>query len=216
VEAQDFRSATFTVVDVETTGFDPVADKVVEIACVRLRHGSIVDRFESLIDPGRPIPERATAVHGILDTDVLGKPKLDEVIPRISGLIEDAVVVAHNARFDVSFLPFVRHRPVICSMRLAMHLVDAHGYGNQALRRELAIDDPELRGLSAHRALADAIVTARIFEKLCAMLSDSTLPKTVDELISAIVQPPPFTRCVCRIDPTALGAGQFHEAQYAV
>jgi DNA polymerase III epsilon subunit family exonuclease len=185
----DPAKATYAVIDVETTGMDPAVDRVVEIACVRLHEGRITRRFETLVDPGRPIPAEASAIHHILDADVRGQPALAEVAGRLTRLVEDAVVVAHNASFDTAFLPFVRHRPLLCSMRLAMHLVDAPSYGNQVLRRELGIDDPELRDMPPHRALADALVTARILQELLRRYERSGLPRGIDGLVAACAGP---------------------------
>ncbi len=182
-------TATYAVIDVETTGTDPDVDRVVEIACVRLREGRITRRFETLVDPGRAIPAGASAIHHIFDGDVRGKPSLAEVAGRLTRLVEDAVVVAHNASFDLGFLPFIRHRPAVCSMRLAMHLVDAPGYGNQALRHALGIDDPELSGMPPHRALADALVTARIFQDLLRRYERSAFPRGLDGLIATCASP---------------------------
>ena len=181
--------ATYAVIDVETTGMDPEADRVVEIACVRLHEGRITSRFETLVDPGCPIPAGASAIHHILDADVRGKPSLAEVAGQVRQFVEDAVVVAHNASFDAGFLPFVGDRPIVCSMRLAMHLVDAQGYGNQGLRGELGIDDPELRGMPPHRALADALVTARIFQELLRRYERSSFPRGLEGLIATAASP---------------------------
>jgi DNA polymerase III epsilon subunit-like protein len=181
--------ATYAVIDVETTGMDPAVDRVVEIACVRLHEGRITRRFEALVDPGCPIPAAASEIHHILDADVRGKPRLAEVAGRVRRFVEDAVVVAHNASFDVAFLPFVRDRPIVCSMRLAMHLLDAPGYGNQVLRGELGIDDPELRGMPPHRALADALVTARILQELLRRYERSSFPRGLEGLIATVASP---------------------------
>ncbi|BDE06825.1 hypothetical protein WPS_21010 [Vulcanimicrobium alpinum] len=94
------REATYAVVDVETTGFDRMSDRVVEVACVLIRGGREVDAFSTLVDPGRPIPERATAVHGITDAHVRSKPYLEVLSPELQRICEGAIVVAHNAAFD--------------------------------------------------------------------------------------------------------------------
>jgi exodeoxyribonuclease X len=187
--AHDPASATYAVIDVETTGIDPAVDRVVEIACVRLRGGRIVDRFESLVDPQRPIPPQASAIHHILDGDVRGKPVLARIAPGLRRLVDDAVIVAHNASFDAGFLPFVHDRPIVCSMRLAMHLLDAPSYKNQALRYQLGVDDPLLCVLRPHRALADALVTARIFLELLRRYERSAFPRGIEGLIATSAHP---------------------------
>jgi DNA polymerase III epsilon subunit-like protein len=184
----DLASATFAIIDVETTGFDPKRDGVVEVACLRMRRGEIVEAFTSLVDPGRPIPAHASNVHGIHEADLRGAPSLGHLAPRLRALTADAVVVAHNARFDASFLPVVAGRPVICTMRLAMHLVDAPSFRNQALREFLDLQvGPE--GRPAHRAAADAHVTAALLRELLRRYACRPLPQTVSGLIATIAGP---------------------------
>jgi exodeoxyribonuclease X len=157
------RDATFAVVDVETTGIDPAVDGVVEVACTLVRNGSELESFSSLIDPGRPIPAVASAVHHITNEHVRGAPSLGDVRPKLAALCLGAVVVAHNARFDLGFLPFLAQRPVLCSMRLAMRVLpDAPTYKNQVLRYHLNVDATLHGEAIAHRARGDVQVTSRI------------------------------------------------------
>jgi exodeoxyribonuclease X len=158
------RGATFAVVDVETTGCDPESDRVVEIGCVLMRDGSrLATTFSTLVNPGRAIPATASAVHHLTDRDVASAPALEAVMPQLTSFCKDAIVVAYNADFDLAFLPELRSRPHFCAMRLAMHMCpEAPAYKNQVLRYHLGVDDPALRSMSAHRALADALVTSLI------------------------------------------------------
>jgi len=123
--ASAFDATTFTVIDTETTGFSPVRDRVVEVAYVQLRAGRLIGRWSTLVDPERDIPPETTAIHGIRDADVAGAPTLSEIRPRLRAATRGTVVVAHNASFDLRFLPWLARRPIICTMRLAMHLVVA-------------------------------------------------------------------------------------------
>jgi DNA polymerase-3 subunit epsilon len=154
----------YAIVDVETTGFSPRDDRVVEVACVVV-DGNFRDleSFTSLVDPGRPIPWYATDVHGIRDRDVAGAPTLDELSGRLRRLTAGATVVAHNASFDRRFLPCLEDREWLCTLKLARRtFTEAPAFGNQVLRRYLGIDDPRLHGRAAHRAFADALVTAGV------------------------------------------------------
>ncbi len=165
MDSKRFRETTFAVVDVETTGMDPRQDGVVEVACVLMRDGERIESFGTLVDPGRPIPAVASAVHHLTDAHVRGAPRLEDVAGRLRAMTETAVVVAHNASFDLRFLTFLRDRPALCSMRFArMVLPDAPNYQNQVLRYHLGIEDAALDAASAHRALGDAIVTSRVFD----------------------------------------------------
>jgi DNA polymerase-3 subunit epsilon len=94
--------------DFETTGLDCVIGRVVEIGAIRFSFGPEGYDEEAsmscLVDPGMPIPRRASAIHGISDDDVSGAPSFKEVAPALLALAEGAIIVAHNVRFDLSFL----------------------------------------------------------------------------------------------------------------
>ncbi len=181
------RLGTFAVVDVETTGLDPSVDGVVEVACLRVEAGVVVERVVSLVNPGREIPYRASDVHGIYDEDVCDAPTLGQLSSALRAATRDATVVAHNARFDLGFLPFLASRPVICTMRLAMHVLDAPTYRNEALRAHFGIAMPP--GHAAHRAGADAAVTAAVLARLLDRYALGPFPQTVPGLIETIAKP---------------------------
>lgn len=108
---QDFRTlseTTFVVVDLETTGWSPASGAAItEIGAVKVCGGEIIAEFQSLINPGCPIPELITKITGISDAMVVDAPGIDEVIPiflEFAGSSTDSVLVAHNAPFDMSFL----------------------------------------------------------------------------------------------------------------
>jgi DNA polymerase III epsilon subunit-like protein len=194
---EDLAAATFAVIDVETTGLDSKADRVVEIACFRVSGGSVVDRFGSLVDPGCEIPSRASAIHGIFGRDVAGAPTLACLEPRIRQMTADAVVVAHNARFDVGFLPFIAERPTLCTLRLARRLVDAPSYRNRALRDFLRLELPGRVG-PAHRAEADAEVTAALLLELLRRYARGPYPATVPALLTTAVRSIALSRFALR------------------
>ena len=183
----DLAAATFAVIDVETTGLDPKTDRVVEIACLRVRGGRVIERFSSLVDPGRAIPRRASAIHGIFDRDVAFAPTLRELEPQIRRMTADAVVVAHNARYDVGFLPFVAERPVLCTMQLARRLVDAPSYRNEALRDFLRLRTPYPLG-APHRAGSDAEVTAALLLELLRRYEFGPYETTVPALFTLVAR----------------------------
>lgn len=99
---------TFLALDFETTGLDAGTERVVEIGAIRFSLGPGGAGEEAslacLVDPGKPIPPRATSIHGISDSDVAGAPAFGEVAPSLLALAAGAVIVAHNASFDLSFL----------------------------------------------------------------------------------------------------------------
>jgi DNA polymerase-3 subunit epsilon len=99
---------TFLALDFETTGLDCAVGRVVEIGAIRFRLGPEGYDEEAsmacLVDPGMPIPRHAREIHGISDEDVAGAPSFGEVAPALLALAVGAVIVAHNVRFDLSFL----------------------------------------------------------------------------------------------------------------
>jgi exodeoxyribonuclease X len=167
--ARRLSETRFAFVDVETTGFDPLADAVVEVACVVTCGQRELDAFSSLVDPQRGIPATASAVHHLTCADVAGAPTLATLADALRSRCADAVVVAHNARFDLAFLPMLADRPALCAMRFAqLVLPDAPNYKNQVLRYHLGIADARLAASAAHRALGDAIVTSQVFARCLA------------------------------------------------
>jgi DNA polymerase III epsilon subunit family exonuclease len=153
----------YAVVDVETTGFSPVNDRIVEVACVLVDGDRVVDRWATLVKPDIDIPARATEVHGITNEMVADAPGLKGVLGRLRDLCGSRTVVAHYARFDLSFLGELGAGSAICTLKLARALVpEAPNHKNQTLRLFLRIDDAVGKELGAHRALDDALVTAHI------------------------------------------------------
>ena len=188
---------TYLVVDTETTGLDPAADKVVSVAGVWTRVQEGPFRRESfLVDPGRPIPPEASAVHHITDRHVAGAPLLAQVLPFFQKDDFD-VYVAHNAAFDFGFLPRAG-RPVLCTLRLARKLWPGlPKYSNQYLRYALGLEVPEAEGLPAHEALADALVTSRLLLKELACLEESPRPGigTLQDLLEWVEAPNLLETC---------------------
>ena len=181
------QDARFVVLDTETTGLDPGEDRVVELSLVEVSKHGIRPMFDSLLDPKRPIPPTASAVHHITDRHVQGQPTLAEVWPTILDRLGDSVIVAHNAAFDRSFLPET-HRPWLCSMRLARHLwPEAPKYSNQVLRYWLGL---ELDAGQAHSATADTLVTAHVFRSELGEYQRNIAPLgTVEDLLAYAESP---------------------------
>ena len=174
MQTRETATMRYAVVDVETTGFSPRDDRVVEMACVVLENRTITQSWSTLVNPARPIPYYATRVHGITDDDVANAPAFEIAQRQLRRLCVGATVVAHNASFDLGFLPALAHLPSLCTLRLARHCFpEAPNHKNQTLRHYLGVDEdlrchPELveglqpEGWMAHRALGDALVTAVI------------------------------------------------------
>ena len=82
----------------------PQRDRVIEVAAIRVENDEIVDTITTLLDPGAPIPYPITRITGITSGDVAGKPSFDDIADQLRQLCEGAIFVAHNVRFDYSFL----------------------------------------------------------------------------------------------------------------
>ncbi|MGA8576721.1 MAG: 3'-5' exonuclease [Candidatus Cybelea sp.] len=153
----------YCVIDVETTGFSPVNDRIVEIACALVDDDRVADRWATLVNPRMQIPCGATAVHGITDEMVADAPGIESALKHARRLCGGRIVAAHFARFDLSFVGASVSTTALCTMRLARALFpEAPNHKNQTLRRYLQIDRVAGEELHAHRALGDALVTAHV------------------------------------------------------
>lgn len=167
----------FAVVDVETTGGAPLAgDRITELAAVRIRGGQVVASFESLVNPGRPIPPAVTALTNISQRMVARAPRFGEVIDELRDVLEGAIFVAHNADFDWRFLgaELVRCRgvhlrgPRVCTLRLARRLhPELPRRSLRALTDYYAIEFD-----SWHRAGPDARATTDLFVRFLGRLAE--------------------------------------------
>jgi DNA polymerase III epsilon subunit len=166
-----FDGYSYVSIDVETTGLQSRSgDRVCEIALVRIEGGAIAQTFSSLVNPGRPISRDAFEVNGITDEMVRDSPRFCEIAASMLERLEGAVLVAHNATFDMGFLEEELLRaglalpdmPVLDTLLLARRAYAFRNNSLGVLSRNLGI--PIER---EHRALADAITTARV---LCALL----------------------------------------------
>lgn len=193
------EEAHFSVWDTETTGLDPVADAVVEVACVVCTPAKILGSHGTLVNPGRSIPAEASAVHHITDRHVEGMVSLDVAMLGFGFLFDripvaSAAYVAHNAAFDAPFLPMLRRSPWLCTLRLARHLLpELPKHTNQFLRYHFQLEVPEAEGLAAHRAVADAAVTARLLQHLLTLLPSDV--ETVEQLVEFSARPALLKTC---------------------
>lgn len=156
----------FVIVDVETTGLDPMFDQPVELAAVRMVGGRIEASFASLVDPIIAIPAQASGVHHITDADVRGQPTPAQARAAILGLVREGdVIVAHNADFDRSFMRGLERWSWLCTMRMAKHLwPHAPDFKNQTLRYFLKVELPRL-DVQSHRSVPDVLATAGILAR---------------------------------------------------
>jgi DNA polymerase III subunit epsilon len=176
-------------VDLETTGANPVHDRVTEIGIVRVCGGEVEWEWQTLVDPERPIPLTIQAFTGITDAMVRGAPTFSAVADEVAQRLEGALFVAHNARFDVGFLKneFRRlSRPfqprVLCTVKLSRALYPQHHrHGLDALiaRHGLNCD-------ARHRALGDA----RVLWDFIQLARRENGPETIDLALARAMRAP--------------------------
>ncbi|MCR4891186.1 MAG: PolC-type DNA polymerase III [Lachnospiraceae bacterium] len=176
-------SDPYVVFDIETTGFSPVKNRIIEIGAVRIENGVITDRFDEFINPEVPIPFEIVNLTGIQDHMVCDKETVDKVLPRFLSFVGDAILVAHNARFDVGFirknaadlgLPF--EKQVLDTLPLARHLLpELSKFTLDKVATELGVSLE-----NHHRAVDDAEATAGIFLGLLDRLRDMNMDKLED------------------------------------
>jgi DNA polymerase III epsilon subunit family exonuclease len=169
--------ATYVVVDLETTGLRPGQSGICEIGAVRLRGFEVEAEFETLVDPGLPIAAGASAVTGLRNEHLRGAPRPAEAVRSFLAFAGDAVLVAHNARFDLAFLDRETERltgsrigsPVVDTVRLARRLLAGRvaGFGLGQLAWFLGTAERP-----CHRALPDARATAELLLALIGLAQE--------------------------------------------
>lgn len=165
----------FVVFDIETTGFSSVKDKIIEIGAVKVENGKIVSRYSTFVNPEVPIPFEITKLTSITDVMVIDAPKIETVLPEFMEYVGDAVLVAHNAGFDVGFieencrrLGIERKLTSVDTVALARVLLPTLSrYKLNIVAKTLGISLE-----NHHRAVDDAGATAEIFVKFVEMLKE--------------------------------------------
>jgi len=168
------REIPLAFIDVETNGRSArTGSRVIEIGVVRVEGGKVTEEYQQLVDPRRRIGLEITMLTGITPAMCLGQPTFAQQLPKLLPLIEGAVVVGHNVKFDLSFLYGELRRahvevggrlgklPVLDTLRLARKRFGRGGNSLGPLSRRLGIEP-----VSAHRALADAKTTYLVFQEL--------------------------------------------------
>lgn len=173
-------SLDYVVFDTETTGLEPAfGDRIIAIGAQRLRgREQLIDEFETLVHPERPIPPASTRYHGITDAMVANAPPTGEAIRAFREFAGDAVLVAHNAAFDMRFLRLAEresgtrfNNPVLDTLLLSLIIDDqARQHTLEAIAERLGVTVSD-----RHSALGDARMTAAIFSRQLPLLMDAGL-----------------------------------------
>ena len=193
--AQPLRRLTYVVFDTETTGLNPAeGDEIIQIGAVRIVNGRILqdEVIDQLIDPKRSIPDVSVAIHGITPDMVVGQPTIDQVLPHFHRFVEGAVLVAHNAAFDMRCLQLKERQTGVCFDNPVLDTLllssiihphqETHSIDGIAKRLNLTI-------VGRHTALGDALVTAEVLLKLIPLLEARGILTLADALQASINSP---------------------------
>lgn len=176
----------FAFIDVETTGTKPLVDRVTEIAIIRVHSDGSQTRWQSLVNPSVAIPAEIQALTGITTAMVRDAPSFFDMRADVRRMLEGAVFVAHNARFDYGFIKNEFRRvaeaftaDVLCTVRLSRKLYPyADGHGLDAL-----IHRHKLHGFDRHRAMGDTEATAAFVTVAALDVGDDTVKAAVKSLL---------------------------------
>ncbi len=179
--------STYVVFDFETTGFNAGgADSIIEIGAVKLYNGEIIDKFDELINPGKKLEKRITELTGITNEMLSDCPTEEESIKRFMDWVGDLPMVAHNAKFDVSFLEMAYKKynlgeynnTIIDTLELSRVLDNT--YNRHSLSAIVKRYDVEFDEGSHHRGDYDAKATALVFHKMLKKLETNNIEKISD------------------------------------
>lgn len=162
---------SYVCIDLETTGLNPKTEKIIEIGAVRVEEHVIVEEWETFVNPERQLEERIIELTGIHDKQLMSAPTIEQVLPRLLGMIGDHVLLGHSVTFDYSFIKRAAvgqkmsfEKEGIDTLKIARkYLPDLESRSLGALCEHYGISH------SAHRALQDARATVALYRKLAEM-----------------------------------------------
>ncbi len=203
----------YVMLDLETTGGTATRDRITEIALVRIEQGVETARWSTLVNPGVRIPPFIQQLTGINDAMVRDAPAFDEVAPTLLKLLEGAVLVAHNVRFDHGFLLQECERAghtlktrTLCTVRLSRKLYPQHkGHGIDALMARHG-----LHTSARHRAMGDVEVVLEWLRQARAELGEAALQQAATELMQGSASQPPHLETPIESLPTGPGVYLFY------
>lgn len=186
-------SHTFAYLDVETTGLSPwFGDRICEIAVVRCEGDRVIQSFDSLLNPERPISPGAARVNGLKDFELKNAPRFIDIAERVMALTKDTVIVCHNVPFDLGFLSselgrINRHLPTFLTLdtlEIARGYFDFDSNSLQSIAHWLDIEVA-----SAHRALDDALTTREVLKYFVHKLRSIDIEHTIAPYYPPITSP---------------------------
>ena len=171
-------NGTYVVFDLETTGFSPIKDKIIEIGAVKVEKGKITEKFSTFVNPKVPIPFQITQLTSITDQMVMDAPDIETALPQFLEFAGDSVLVAHNASFDVGFIeqncryqditPDFTSVDTVAMARILLPTLSKFKLNVVANALHISLENH-------HRAVDDAGATAEIFVKFIEMLREKNV-----------------------------------------
>ncbi|MBX2849199.1 MAG: GIY-YIG nuclease family protein [Acidiferrobacterales bacterium] len=199
------------ILDCETTGGKASYHRIIEIGVVLIDSGEVVDQWQQFINPNTSIPPQITALTGIKQIDVADAPSFDEIADHLLELLEGRVLVAHNARFDYSFLRNEYERigqrfsaKLLCSVKFSRAMYPqfrSHSLSNIIRRFNFSVEN-------RHRALDDSLMVLRLFQKSSELFSDEDIKATCDKILKSPTLPPKLDSK--EIDKLPNGSGVYY------
>lgn len=186
-------SHTFAYLDVETTGLSPwFGDRICEIAVVRCEGDKVIDSFDSLLNPERPISPGAARVNGLKDIELIHAPRFTEIAESVTALVKDAVIVCHNVPFDMGFLSselgrINKNLPTILTLdtlEIAREYFDFDSNSLQSIAHWL-----EIEVTNAHRALGDAFTTREVLKYFTNKLRSTDIEHAIAPYYPPVMSP---------------------------
>ena len=182
------EKASFSVVDVETTGLSANKNRVIEVAIVKIENLKITDKLHYLINPQTYIPLFITSLTGIDNDDVVGAPIFSNIVDEVITFIDNTILTAHNLPFDASFLNtefMIAEREFInenscCTLKIARNIYSTL----QSKSLTSVAQYLNLKNTNAHRALGDAEITAKVLLKMIKEIQKKDNITTLGELLS--------------------------------
>jgi DNA polymerase III subunit epsilon len=202
-------------VDLETTGANAAYDRITEVGLVRVTNGELVEEWSSLVHPECPIPAYIESFTGISNEMVADAPRFADIAAMVRHKLDGAVFVAHNARFDYSFLRSEFRKldmhfaaQVLCTVKLSRRLFPEHARHNL----DAVMERNGLTCSARHRALGDAKVLHEFWSKLCRDLAHLKLADAVHAVLGAHRLPAHLPADLADDLPEGPGAYRFFDA----
>lgn len=214
-----FISTPLVFVDIETTGMSPARDRITEVACIRYEDGKETGRFVSLFNPEIPLPLSIQFLTGIQNHMLAEAPTFDQRAEEIDAIFQGAILVAHNARFDYSFLKaemeragFSFKRKLLCTARLSRKLYPEHPRHNLSI----IIERHGLTCEARHRALGDTLAMRDFVLAAQKEKGIEVLRKAAEEILKNSYSSPNIPSEVIDSLPSSPGTYSFYDQEGAL